>query len=56
MSYKSVSEWAMVNGYIQCTGCKGFDKQENALWLHSKKYNTVMSYCTIECRDDEVIA
>ena len=56
MSYKNVNEWAQKNGYIQCTGCNGFGKHEDALWLHSKKYNTVMSYCTIECRDDEVIA
>ncbi len=52
----SPSIWAMKNGYFQCIGCKGFDKQENALWLHSKRYNTVMSYCTIECRDEEVKA
>lgn len=55
MRYKNVNEWAMCNGLSQCTGCNGYGKSEHKLWLHSKKYGTKMAYCTVECRDEEVI-
>ena len=45
--YKSVSEWTMVNDYIQCMGCKGYDKSSLMMW---KNWNgNVMPYCTEEC-------
>ena len=45
--HRSISEWAMANGYTQCMGCKGFSPSDTMLWRQWS--GTVMPYCTEEC-------
>lgn len=47
--YKSVSEWAMCNSYIQCMGCKGYDHSSSMLWRMSPWAGAVFPYCTEDC-------
>jgi endogenous inhibitor of DNA gyrase (YacG/DUF329 family) len=47
----TINEWMTVNDLFQCAGCKGYDKNEYAMWHRSNHYGTLMPYCTEQCKE-----
>jgi len=48
MSVDAVSEWAAMNGYVQCAGCLGYGKSSDMRWKNVEQY-MVFPYCTDAC-------
>jgi len=48
----TINEWMLANDLFLCTGCKGYDRTEHALWIQTERYSTRMPFCTNECAEE----
>jgi hypothetical protein len=48
----TIGKWAVLNGYNQCMGCKGFDKSE--MMIYRRLNGVVFPYCTHECYEKDL--